>query len=229
MKRIENGLIEGLEYQYDEVSGRINWFKMIPEEYLYLNQDKKASLEKRLGKPFSEISISEVRDTDLVITLQGIRWLLDVRGYEDLNIKLDVANENYAAATCHIRFLPNKEEVVSQTYTSCACAHFGNTKSFYKNYLVEAASNRAMCRAVRGFLKINVVSKEELSDNPLETQEDNKKVSFDPKNILSDIMKSKNLSLAQLNTEFNTSEAKWSSVNDIPKLVVFKIIGKFKQ
>jgi hypothetical protein len=152
MKRNENGLIEGIEYIYDD-NKKINWLKMIPEEYLYINQDKKSSIEKRLGKSIDDIEISEVLDTDLVITLQGIRYLLDLRGYKDCDIKLDVANPDYVAATCNIRFISN-EENFEQTFSSCASAHAGNTKSWYKNYLVEAASNRALCRAVRFYLKM---------------------------------------------------------------------------
>ena len=78
MKRLENGLVEDVSCIYDETTKKINWLKMIPSDCLYINQDKKDKLEKLLNKKFEEIQINEVKDTDLVITLQGIRYLLDL-------------------------------------------------------------------------------------------------------------------------------------------------------
>ncbi len=170
MKRLENGLIDGLNYIRDEKTNKIDWFKMIPPEYLYINQDKKNQIEKRLGKTFNEIQVSEALEIELVITLQGIRWLLDTRGYKNVDIKIDAANQEYAAATCKIIFLPNEEENVEQTFTANASAHPGNTKSWYAKYLIEAASNRALCRATRNYLRVGVVSRDELGNS---NEEDN--------------------------------------------------------
>lgn len=231
MKRLENGLIEGLEYIRDEISGRIDWLKMIPKEYLYINQDKRVALEKRLNKPFNEITIDEVKDIEKVITLQGIRYLLDLRGYKNVKMTIDVATPEYVAATCDIEFLPNEEENFSQSFPGSASAHINNTKSFYRNYLVEAATNRALCRAVRNFLKINIVSKEELSDAKYEEEETVKSTSVvQPADMLLEtlnkLMKEKSKNFDWLKTEF---DGNWAAISDIPKPKLFEIIGALKK
>lgn len=224
---MENGLVEGVTYIKDESTGRINWLEMIPEEYLYINIDKKGVIEKRLNKPFNEISVKEVKDTELILTLQGIRWLLDLRGYKSAYTKIDVASPEYAAATCTITFIPNEEENFQQEFSSSASAHPGNTKSFYRNYLVEAASNRALCRAVRNFLKINIVSKEELSDaSPIE-EENKTSTLLEPVEMLSQLLKERGILFEDAIKDLPNSD-KWKSINDIPKTAIFKIMGKIK-
>lgn len=243
-KRLDNGLIEDVEYVYLE-NGRINWLKMIPEEYLYINQDPKriSRIEKQLGKPISDVQKSEVKDTDLVITLQGLRYLLDLRGYKQSRIKLDYASPDYAAATCEISFLPNLEENFEQVFTACACAHRNNTKSFYQAYLVEAASNRALCRAVRQFLKINIVSNEELGmekeaapEEPVSTENP-----MSPRFLLQRIITEKNSTLpagkqitfSNIREKLIKEEIKgadgFQSIDDIPKDIIFGLIDRIKK
>lgn len=160
MKRLSNGLVEGVEYIRDE-NGNINWFRMIPTKFLYINQEKKAQIEKRLGKKIEEADPSEMLDTDYVINAQGIRYLLDLRGYKSCKVTLGHCSAEYAAATCEITFLPLEDES-EQVFSAAASAHPQNTKSWYQKYLAEASSNRAQARAVRFFLKINCVAQEEL-------------------------------------------------------------------
>ena len=243
-KRLENGLIDGVEYVYLE-NGRINWLKMIPEEYLYINQDPKriARIEKQLSKPISEVQKNEVRDTDLVITLQGLRYLLDLRGYKQSKIKLDYASPEYAAASCEIAFLPNLEENFEQVFTACACAHKNNTKSFYQGYLVEAASNRALCRAVRQFLKINIVSNEELGAEKDSAPEESGPTEnpMSPRFLLQRIILEKNLTLpankqitfANIHEKLIKEGVKgadgFQSIDDIPKDIIFGLIDRIKK
>ena len=233
MKRLDNGLIEGINYVYDE-NQKINWLKMIPVECLYINQEKKNSLEKRLNKPFEEIKIEDVKDTDLVITLQGIRYLLDLRGYRYSKIKINVATPEYAAATCEICFIPNQEENFEQVYCASASAHFGNTKSWYKNYLVEASSNRALCRAVRFYLKINIVASEELGAKVDEdTQSTNNNLSsLSPVSILKNIMIENVWSFEQIKKKLIKEGIKgaedWNKEEDLPPNVILNIIERIK-
>ena len=227
MKRQNNGLIEGVQYIKDD-NDKINWLKMIPEEYLYINQDKKNAISKRLGKNISEVSISEVLDTELVITLQGIRYLLDLRGYKECDINLDVATPDYVAATCKIKFISNEEDF-EQIYTGNASAHPNNTKSWYRNYLVEAASNRALCRAVRFYLKINIVSREELGMEQEGSFEEPKTLVPDIHEELSKLMNIKNISFGDLKKQFPKNSEKWENIKSIPRVTAFTILGQLKQ
>lgn len=197
MKRLENGLVEGINYTRDE-NGRIEWFKLIPRKYLYINTEKKAQIEKRLGKKVDEAAESEFLDTDYVINLQGIKYLLDLRGYQSCKTRIDECNPDYAAATCEITFIPNEEDNFVQTYTACASAHLQNTKSWYAKYLVEASSNRALCRAVRQFLRINAVAQEELGGAG-GGQDDEPVNPMGPIGALKNLMLKKGKTLADIN------------------------------
>ncbi len=50
---------ENINLIKDEKTGKVNWFKTIPLEYLYLNESKKNSIVKRLNKPFNEVTKEE--------------------------------------------------------------------------------------------------------------------------------------------------------------------------
>lgn len=199
MKRLENGLVEGINYTRDE-NGRIEWFKLIPRKYLYINTEKKTQIEKRLGKRIDEAAESEFLDTDYVINLQGIKYLLDLRGYQSCKTRIDECGPDYAAATCEINFIPNEEDNFVQTYTACASAHPQNTKSWYAKYLVEASSNRALCRAVRQFLRINAVAQEELGGAAGGNAEEDPVNPMGPIGALRNLMTKKGKTLSDINS-----------------------------
>lgn len=229
MKRLENGLMDGLNYIRDEKTNKIDWFKMIPLEYLYINNDKKSQIEKRLSKSFGEIQITEALDTELVITLQGIRWLLDTRGYKTVKTKIEQALPDYAAATCEITFIPNEEENLEQIYSQSASAHSGNTKSWYANYLIEASANRAFCRAVRFYLRVNIVSREELGAN---IEEEPKSINFSKQiKLLTDLMEKKHIKWEHIIDKLKKEE-KWkeeyTNISELPKDIIFNLIERIK-
>ncbi len=236
MKRLENGLIEGINYIKDEKTGKIDWFKMIPPEYLYINQDKKGQLEKRLNKSFQEIKKEEALETELIINLAGIRWLLDIIGFKYSKITPNACSQDYAAATCEISFIPSEyNNNQEQIYTQSASAHAGNTKSWYKEYLVEAASNRAFCRAVRFYCNLSCVSAEELGasiENGQNEQDNTPKIAPAKQiQMLKDLMESKKVSwnhiVDRLKKEDKFDE-KFTSVDKLPPDVIFELIERLK-
>lgn len=233
MKRLENGLIDGLNYIRDGKTNKIDWLKMIPPEYLYINNDKKAQIEKRLGKPFDQITVADAIDTELVVTLQGIRWLLDTIGYKQVKMKIDAATPDYAAATCEITFIPNDEEKFEQIYSASASAHPGNTKHWYANYLIEASSNRAMCRAVRGYARVNVVSREELGANLDSNESTVETAPVKQIKLLSDLMDKKMVKfdphIVKKLKDANQYKEEYKSVNDLPKEVIFDLLERLKK
>src|SRR5690242_1300655 len=112
MKRLPNGLIEGIEYSKDS-NGYINWKSLIPSEFLYVNPNLKLrdKIEKKYNKPYSEINPiqDKVEDVDLIILLGGIKYLLKLRGFKEVNYTVNASTENYASVTCSIKFIPNEE------------------------------------------------------------------------------------------------------------------------
>lgn len=229
MKRLSNGLVEGVNYVRDEKTGKINWLKTMPIEYLYIKSDpkNKARIEQKYGKKYEELDIiaDKIEDSDLCLTLPGIRWLLEVRGYNSCDIRLDTASIDYVAATCKIEFIEN-EECKEQRFTSNACAHLNNNYSFMRQFLVESASNRAFCRAVRNYLNINIISREELgAEEENGNQAENGGADY---SMIKNLMEKKNFSFEQVKLSLvkgGLEEAKeYKKVEDIPKNLIFRVI-----
>ena len=213
---------------------KINWFKQIPLEYLYLNESKRNSIEKRLGKPFDTVTKEEALETELIINLAGIRWLSEQIGYKYSKITINSCSPDYAAATCEILFNAceyNKNQ--EQIYSQSASAHAGNTKSWYKEYLVEAAANRAFCRAVRFYCNIQCVSADELG-NSTQIQDDPNSSNEPQVDALVEKLKSK---MTQKGVTFEQLKAKlikekidgaenFKEIKDFPKDIIFSLVSR---
>jgi len=131
--------------------------------------------------------------------------------------------------------LPNYEtggkEIV---FESLADATVNNTKSFARFFLAAIAENRAFVRCVRNFLKINIVSQEELGDAKLLDEgssiNDNP---TSPQAVLEKVMKDKNINFDQLKKKlvkekFENAE-NLNSILDIPKSKIFELIERIKK
>jgi len=179
MKLVERdsyGLLKNTEYVFDD-NGNVNWRKMVPVEFLYVNGDarRKEMIERKYKKSVKEIDVvaDNVEDRDLVITLAGLKHLLRLRGYSSVSFHTNESSETFASVNCYIDFLPNFEtEGVAQSYSENGSAHLRSTDGFMRAYLVEAATNRAFARCIRNYLNINIVSREELFDESKAAQID---------------------------------------------------------
>lgn len=223
--RNKYGLIEdkSLNYIFND-DGTINWRKMIKAEHLVPNRQKT-----------QETDVSKLQDKDLLILLGGIKELAQIRGYTTVEYKVVAASENYFATSCRITWLPNYEtggkEII---FESLADATVNNTKSFARFFLAAIAENRAFVRCVRNFLKINIVSQEELGDAKLIddsiTQNDNP---TSPHSLLEKVMKEKSINFDQLKKKllkekFDNAE-NLNSISDIPKAKIFELIERIKK
>lgn len=167
VKRNEFGLLENVNYVFNEDSS-INWRAMVPTELLYINQQYRKELETKYNKKLEELDIvnDKIEDKYLILKLAATRYLLNLRGYTEVNYEIRTATDTYAAVKCYISFVSCYENCnLYIAYSDCACATFDNTNGFGQKYLVEMASNRALARAVRSFLNISIVSQAELSGN----------------------------------------------------------------
>lgn len=242
IERNEYGLLKNLNYVFDE-NGMVDWRAMIPVKYLYINPDKKRrkEIEDKYGKPYDQIDIllDKVEDRHLVSMLGGTKYLARIRGVKSVKVKIKESNESYASVTATIVFIPNYEtESKEFTYSENACAHSNNTYSFAQQYLVEMATNRAVCRAIRMALSIFVVSQVEVSgaQGYEERAETSSSVSFDGQIItnLKNKCEAKNISIQKLiivakekwlsDLEGNPDE--WKTFEDIPKRDIYTLTGK---
>jgi hypothetical protein len=223
--RNKYGLIEdsNINYIYHD-DGTINWRKMVKTEYLVNNRQKT-----------QETDVSKLEDKDLLILLGGIKELAQIRGYSKVEYNVVSANDVYFATSCRITWLPNYEtdgrEIV---FESLADATINNTKSFAKFFLAAIAENRAFVRCVRNFLKINIVSQEELGEAKLFdfTQQPNENPTS-PQVVLEKVMKDKDVTFEQLKKKlikekFDNAE-NLNSTNDIPKSKIFELIERIKK
>ena len=131
--------------------------------------------------------------------------------------------------------MPNYEtggkEVI---FESLADATLNNTKSFARFFLAAIAENRAFVRCVRNFLKINIVSQEELGDAKL--LDDSSSVNENPtspQSLLEKVMKEKNVNFEALKKrlikdKFDNAE-NLNSISDIPKVKLFELIDRIKK
>lgn len=235
--RDENGLVSGVEYKFLE-NGMIDWKAMIPKEFIYVNPDPKRrdKLEKKYGKSYEELDPinDKIDDVDLVFTLPGSKYLLRLRGFTDITYKVVTANEGYACVNCRINFIPNYEsEMKPVSFEDNACAHQGNTSSFAQQYLVEIATNRAFCRALRSMLLLNIVNKEELNDKISIIEESTSGNIFGPHAMLEKALGEKKITFDKVKAQMlkdGVKEAEtWNSVTDIPKSKVFEILGRIQK
>lgn len=225
IRRNIHGLLDSnnISYIYNE-DGTINWRAMVKTQYLVPNRQKT-----------SEIDVSKLEDKDLLILLGGIKELAQIRGYTDVTYKVVAASDNYFATSCKITWIPNYEtegRVVS--FEALADATTSNTKSFARLFLAAIAENRAFVRCVRNFLKINIVSQEELGDakilEEVNIQQDNP---TSPNVLLEKTMRDKNINFDQLKKKlikekFENAE-KFESIQDIPKVKIFELIERIKK
>jgi hypothetical protein len=222
--RNKYGLIEdkNLNYVFNE-DGTINWRKMVKTEYLVPNRQKT-----------QETDVSNLEDKDLLILLGGIKELAQIRGYTKVEYKVVSATESYFATSCRITWTPNYEtggqEIV---FESLADATLNNTKSFARFFLAAIAENRAFVRCVRNFLKINIVSQEELGDVKLLDESSQQESPTSPQALLSKVMKDKGISFDQLKKKlvkenFENAE-NLNNILDIPKGKIFELIERIKK
>jgi len=223
--RNQYGLLESsnINYIYNE-DGSINWRKMIKIEHLVPNRQKT-----------QETDVYKLQDKDLLILLGGIKELAQIRGYTSVEYKVVAASETYFATSCKITWLPNYETGGREVaFESLADATSNNTKSFARFFLAAIAENRAFVRCVRNFLKINIVSQEELGDAKL--LDDSNFIQENPtspQSLLEKVMKDKNINFEQLKKKLIKEKFEGAedlnSISEIPKVKIFELIDRIKK
>lgn len=224
IKRDTDGLLPDVKYIFTE-DGLIDWRKMLKSEHLVPNKDSARG----------ETDVNKLKDYQLIILLAGIKELAQIRGYTNVIYDVVSPSSDYVVATCTITWKPNYEtEGEEVVFSAIGDASPNNTSGFGQAFLAACAENRAFVRCVRNFLRINIVAREELSDNIKVTEHnlshDN---NTDPKSLLSQLMQDKNVSFEMLKKKLKDEgydgADDLSSVNSLPKLKVFELIQRLKK
>ena len=230
-KRDDNGLLEGINYIYNE-DGSINWRAMIKPEHLVVFREKRQEVEEKYGKKIEELDLTQVDDKYLLILLSGIKYLARIRNYISIIPKVDYVSSQRCVVTTVIKWAPNFE-------TNNAIIEFGdvgsasieNTFSFAQQYLEPIAANRAFVRAVRNFLGINIVAYDEVGPNKKE--EENFSSGFKPSNLLEQKVESLGLTfekfrdgiITKYKDKIKSDPEKWESFHNIPAKDIYILLG----
>jgi hypothetical protein len=204
---------------------------MINKEYLVPNRD---AFKNQKDVNLKEIDISTLADNQLLILLAGIKELAQIRGYTDVNYEVIQAQPDYVAVKCTINWIASYETSEKEvSFSALADAHLDNTKDFAKNFLMAIAENRAFIRAVRSFLKINIVGNDEMGKTTqIDTEVEPNTLVTQPIALLEKTMEEYNISFEQikeraLQKKMGNSE-NWQSIKDISPLSMFTIISGIK-
>jgi hypothetical protein len=217
------GLLENppIPYVFNE-DGYVNWRKMIRPEFLVPNKQRT-----------QETDITKLEDKDLLILLGGIKELAQIRGFTCVSYDVPEAGPNYVIASCYINWIGNYEtsnEAVS--FQSLADATPDNTQSFARNYLAAIAENRAFVRCVRNFLKINIVSQEEIGAKSL-PEDLGVENPLSPTAALASLMKEKGISFDDVKRRLVKDKVdkadEMTSLAEIPKPKIFELIDRIKK
>jgi len=235
-KRNEFGLVEDVEYKYNE-DGSINWRAMIPTEHLYPN---KGWFEAR-NQPMPN-STEGLEDYQLLIKLSGIKELAKLRGFSNVNYDVVKCEMDHVAIKCSIDWLGNFEsENQPITFQDIANATAYNTSNFAQKFLETIATNRAFVRCVRNFLNIHIVGADEIdTSNNKSAPMQQESVAYGPLNVLMsqvklsgsdqdfEIFKEILRGLYKNNAYKNKDVKNWKTWGNIPKTEITKLIKVLK-
>ena len=228
IKRDTNGLIQGVNYIYNE-DGLIDWRKMVKPEYLVPNRQRT-----------KDTDVTNLEDKDLLILLGGIKELAQIRGYTSLEYDVKTPSSDYVVAVCSITWTPNYEtEDRHITFSAIGDASPSNTSDFARFFLGPIAENRAFVRCVRNFLKINIVGQEEVgtsnnfSDSSVEQVGAVSGIGqVDVKKCLKDLLSERKIPFSKVKNKLikdnypNAEELK--SVDGISKLKAYELLKFIK-
>jgi hypothetical protein len=229
-KRDVNGLLESVNYIFHQ-DNTINWRAMINKEYLVPNRD---AFKNQKDINLKEIDVTSLADNQLLILLAGIKELAQIRGYKNVSYDVIQAQPDYVAVKCTINWSPNYETSMQEvSFSALADAHLDNTKDFAKNFLMAIAENRAFIRAVRSFLKINIVGNDEIGKTThIDSEVEPNTLITQPVALLKKTMEEHDISFEQIKERAVQKKMEnaenWVKIEDISPLSMFTIISGIK-
>lgn len=223
-ERNEYGLIcnDGITYVFND-DGTINWRKMVKPEFLVPHKQ----VFEKTGRKVPE-SIEGLNDKELLILLGGIKELAATRGFSSCTYKVVSPSVDYVAAVCEISWIPNYETGGRSVISSgIGDASPLNTTGFGKINLGPFAENRAFVRCVRQFLRINIVSQEEISDMAAESAEDTATT------LLKETVAKYGITFDQIKARLIADKVegaeKFQDFSHIPRYTQFELIERIKR
>lgn len=182
-------------------NGDINWFAHLEDDQIFLNQSYKTEIEKRYNKPTSELSLKEIDEKYLLISLNGLKSLAKLKGYKSIRLPNFQAQPGFAYAVCEIHW--DDGTIVADSGDACP-DNVGQAPFCY--YLSTLAANRAIGRAIRSSLGITALCREEIGVSPVKVE--NTMSQADPRKSLQDKLEGKGRDFNSFKTWWNANHAK---------------------
>lgn len=227
--RDERGLLKGVEYKFKE-NGMVDWRAMVLPEHIALNRDvfKKKGIDLASLPPekIEELK-KEASDKEVFLLLAGVKHLAELRGFTSV-IQTPLPVESRAICSCQISWIPSFEsEFRAITFSDVGGASLENTNGFGQKYLDSIAANRAFVRAVRNFLKIEIVASDEVGSAADFNEESSSSISsaHQPHVILAAQLEKESLSFDKFKSMLLSSPKEkdnlieinsWKKIEDIP-------------
>jgi hypothetical protein len=213
-------------------NGSVNWRKMIKSEYIVLNTQYKDVLEKATGKLFNEIDPESVDDKYKLILLAGIKEVAALRGFDSVDYDIVTATPDYVAVKCVIQWQPAEGDKHRFGPSLAALADAkGSSDAFVSRYMMATAENRSFIRAVRNYLRIHIVGKDEIDFNQrLEPATDKTISKASPLGAIIEKLKQSKRTFEQFTgwwVQFNEAAKNWKQPTDIPDEELWVILSKF--
>jgi len=165
-----NGLLSsGVEYEFS-ASGHIDWKSMVLKKTDLLMPNRSWFFGREPESPKNVADMDNPKEEQLALTLRATQWLLNSRGYKSVEYnpicRVSEGDKDIAVYSCKITFIGNYEtDFEDISYEAIASATESNTSGYIaQSYLDSTAQNRALSRAVRGFLGVHIVSDEEMGN-----------------------------------------------------------------
>lgn len=161
--RDERGLLKtGVTYVFDNM-GRVAWRAMLPPEYLFVNPDfeTEIKMQQKVESKW-DIDVTKVKDKQLLITLAGLKYLARIRGLKRISVTQLHVSPTEVTSACEVEFIPNYEDPAGLTVTAQASASLYSVSGKFQLYLAAFAQNRAITRAIKDSLGIEVLGYDEV-------------------------------------------------------------------
>lgn len=224
--RDANGLLKGVKYAFNK-DGTVDWRAMIPSKFIVLNDER--------------VDVSKIEDVEeykktapdheLLVLLMGWRELARLRGFTQANPTCYNSNLESSTIGMQISWIPNFENPEGASMGAIANASVNTTNGHFSNFIDTIAENRAFVRAVRNFLNIPLLGKDEL---PAGKHNSNHSASStftppmkgsNPRSVIQSFLDNKNISMESFKAQLSKSDfadsltsdyANWQTVDNIP-------------
>jgi len=176
-----DGLLRNVDYPRG-LNGFVDWRAMLRPEHLYVNPDYETELKTRFNvKSRRDIDVTQCEDRQLLVLLDGWRYLLKMRGVQSIKVTMDHVSNEKAAATCTIKFIGNFETNGEPfEWSDVGSASLYSVSGSFQLHLEAMAANRALARCARAALGIRIYGKDEFDSEANGKFEDALKTGTNP-------------------------------------------------